>query len=912
MPLSVLVTNEPPETDNNVDQSLLQLFKEYARRTESGQVYPLFRHQAEVFRLIANDSEVLLVAGTAAGKTLAIAVPLFHKLKEGRIRKVVFMYPTIALMEDQRRVMDVLADITGLEVSQIQGGIPRGKLITALNKPVILATPDAVYWFFRKNVKYSGLLVYGLALVDEFILDEAHLFNGLMLRNFELLWQRLKILANSLNNTPRLHIITATPTAELQRLNGGVPTFGRSKCHDVEIEFRPSGRFDRAEQFEVAVNESLSAGRGKVLVVCNSARMAHQLFEKYKVSETSRISVDHRLRFGKVKLGPLNKWLDKAGLGKNLIDDLNRRVLREGDVALADIPEGTEIKLSLEDVIAHTSEILERQCWQVKRALWERMEHPGETWESLLKNRFLPCRIVAALHCRLDQAMDVSRQRAVVDEWVAETVEKLGNIPVDPIPCYASAFTGLTDAFVAAGLDITVAPVLTKRLLFQMPADPAQVSAQRLSHRPIYLRWLDAIVGKAISNEFREAVRVGLASGELDAECRHIGRWKGTDVPIIVYSGSMAWHAREGIIQVFSDLERAVLISTSAVEVGVDFHADMLITEECEGNSFLQRFGRVGRRTTGSKIIAFVSGDTHAALDKLNTAPLTRETFSMKILEVFACRQYAVGSDLLDAHHYLINEQLGRLGRQLNALSNLADARAIAEQLRIANIQLGYGLRSTLPQIGLRDGITKNPFDVLRYVDDQDLRLTDSPFEMARAVTWFTKLIFQSRQFEVIVDLDETLQASQHVFIWNKNKLQVWSHPSAGWVYIQSMNDHFGRDNGWDRWQPGNFILLHGDVYLARVDRGVPHLEPIRDVEQNRLFIPNQTYLVLWGWTDVEETRALLKQAEIADWEELHYDWDRLKQNLNLHAMVILENTTGACFAAYTRLLDHVNCKVQK
>ena len=63
------------------------------------------------------------------------------------------MYPTIALMEDQRRVMDSLAQITGLEIGQLQGGFSRSELMAVLNKPVILATPDEVYWFFRKNVK---------------------------------------------------------------------------------------------------------------------------------------------------------------------------------------------------------------------------------------------------------------------------------------------------------------------------------------------------------------------------------------------------------------------------------------------------------------------------------------------------------------------------------------------------------------------------------------------------------------------------------------------------------------------------------------------------------------------------------------------------------------------------------------
>ncbi|MGC8946187.1 MAG: hypothetical protein ACP5N6_08530, partial [Anaerolineae bacterium] len=77
MPLSVSVINEPPDTDNDVPQPLLELFQGYTR-TPDGWVYSPFRHQAEVFRLVMGNQEVFLVAGTAAGKTLAIAVPLFE------------------------------------------------------------------------------------------------------------------------------------------------------------------------------------------------------------------------------------------------------------------------------------------------------------------------------------------------------------------------------------------------------------------------------------------------------------------------------------------------------------------------------------------------------------------------------------------------------------------------------------------------------------------------------------------------------------------------------------------------------------------------------------------------------------------------------------------------------------------
>lgn len=212
-----------------------------------------------------------------------------------------------------------------------------------------------------------------------------------------------------------------------------------------------------------------------------------------------------------------------------------------------------------------------------------------------------------------------------------------------------------------------------------------------------------------------------------------------------------------------------------------------------------------------------------------------------------------------------------------------------------------------MPQITLRDGVTIDPFYLLRYVGDENLRPANSPFEVARAKKWFTQLIFQKAKFDVVVDLEKTLKASQHSFMLAGNDFDVWSETGVGEIYLNRMNAHFGQTGSWDKWHSGNFILLHGDIYLSRIDRETREVKPIHDAEQNPLYISNQTSLVLWGWTDEYETADLLKQTKITDWEELHYDWERLRQNWDSRAMVILEKSTGACFAAYKELTKHVS-----
>src|SRR5450759_2745413 len=95
------VTNRPPDnaTAKDVDATLLGSF----RRALDDQSACAYEHQADAFCQVLNDGEVALVAGTAAGKTYAAALPLLHKLfVSRRIRKALFLYPTRALLEDQR------------------------------------------------------------------------------------------------------------------------------------------------------------------------------------------------------------------------------------------------------------------------------------------------------------------------------------------------------------------------------------------------------------------------------------------------------------------------------------------------------------------------------------------------------------------------------------------------------------------------------------------------------------------------------------------------------------------------------------------------------------------------------------------------------------------------------------------
>jgi hypothetical protein len=101
------------------------------------------------------------------------------------------------------------------------------------------------------------------------------------------------------------------------------------------------------------------------------------------------------------------------------------------------------------------------------------------------------------------------------------------------------------------------------------------------------------------------------------------------------------------------------------------------------------------------------------------------------------------------------------------------------------------------------------------------------------------------------------------------------------------------------------FVLGQGDVYLLRVDQnGIA--ESVEDRLGNPLVLPDQTWLLLYGYGK-EEAQKLLEGVSALDWEEVIYDWQTLEvQGNRIIGPVLLDRVAGACFDVYRRLVEHV------
>ena len=969
MPVSAKVINRQPEICEDASQPLLDLFQDYTFQRDGRRLYP-FRHQAETFKLVGQEQkEVFLVAGTASGKTLAIAIPLFWKLLRGLIRKVLMMYPTVALLEDQRKVMDTLAEITGLEVGQLQGGMSRTKLIEALNKPVILATPDEVYWFFRKNVKYSSLLIYGLALVDEFVLDEGHLFNGLMLRNLAHLKGRIQLLGEKIGKRSRWHVLTATPTEELRGLiTEGVEVRGQSKCGDVEVTFlEPASSYsERQDKLVRATESSIEEGANKVLLVFNSADLAHRVFEGISGKADAEVPAEMKLSFGRVRWGQFRTWLDREKIEPEIAEEIEQWLKREETFNLKDLADGARANVPSDELASKFAKLLESQAWIIKRLAYSAdREKNSDLFASIdarLSGKGKLARLIcASLKCSIKDASDLESLIGRIDQWVGDVQSRLEGIwSGDSLNVTAPAFKEISSSLIDAGLQPELAKKFTDYLKYsvELPEEAARglrISRSELSRRYVAFSWFGWLIkDKAKIEDLNERILKALEDGSLDVDTKNIASWKDTKIPVIIYTGKMSKNERRGLLEAFGKLSRAVLISTPAVEVGVDFAADTLITEQCDGNGFLQRFGRVGRRigVKGQVIVLIKDGETYVDLynrykDRAKGLKMTREDFSAMISSpkdgLFPSKTYIEGSDFLDATHWLVNAQIGEIGEWLNQSMFYDGAAAeLAQKIRKSGLPFAFGLRSTMPGVSLKGGAGGgDPFYILRKVYNDQLMASDSPFDMGQADMWHMELLWKKSQWNIVVDAAATLEASQALFWRQDGRWHIQTGYGIAADYVRLFQREVERNlrglepslkkdpagvlaklsphasnpkvrpilRSWDAlpafFSPhARFVLGMGDVHLQRKgEEGI--VEPVEDRMGNPLVLQNQIWLILFGHNR-EQAEHLLSATSALDLEELIYDLQTLEvQGSRTVGPVILEKSGGACFEVYRRLVEH-------
>lgn len=173
----------------------------------------LYSHQAELFENAISGKNCVITTGTASGKSLAFYLPVLQRILENPSRRALFLYPTKALAQDQRSVMEEFAAFFGpskLKVGVYDGDTPpseRRRIREEAN--IILTNPDMLNASFLPNHNRFGFpyLFQNLSFV---VLDELHSYRSAFGAHVSNVIRRLLRICRYHSNTPVFLCSSAT------------------------------------------------------------------------------------------------------------------------------------------------------------------------------------------------------------------------------------------------------------------------------------------------------------------------------------------------------------------------------------------------------------------------------------------------------------------------------------------------------------------------------------------------------------------------------------------------------------------------------------------------------------------------------------------------------------------------------
>ena len=185
-------------------------------------VTQLYSHQARAFEIVAKGEHVVVVTPTASGKTLCYNLPVLQSLVQQPEARVLYLFPTKALAQDQLAELTELAKtLPDMRMFTYDGDTPQDARRAVRGRAnLVLTNPDMLH---------SGILPHHTKWVNLFqnlryvVIDELHAYRGVFGSHLANVLRRLKRICRHYGSTPQLIMASATianPRELAERLTG--------------------------------------------------------------------------------------------------------------------------------------------------------------------------------------------------------------------------------------------------------------------------------------------------------------------------------------------------------------------------------------------------------------------------------------------------------------------------------------------------------------------------------------------------------------------------------------------------------------------------------------------------------------------------------------------------------------------
>lgn len=207
----IVYTNIVEPRDAHYADTKLPLGDACLRYLESSGIERLYSHQAEAVDATRDTRDVLVVTGTASGKSLCYQLPLLEMIEKHPASRAIILHPTKALSQDQFQAFKRALGSAGMTetlVGVFDGDTPanmRRKLRDEAS--LILTNPDMLHAALLTNHTRWANFLRNLKFV---IVDEMHTYSGLFGSNAANLFRRFERVCNHYGAHPQFIFCSAT------------------------------------------------------------------------------------------------------------------------------------------------------------------------------------------------------------------------------------------------------------------------------------------------------------------------------------------------------------------------------------------------------------------------------------------------------------------------------------------------------------------------------------------------------------------------------------------------------------------------------------------------------------------------------------------------------------------------------
>ncbi len=185
-------------------------------------IHQLYSHQQRAFELAEKGLHLVVVTPTASGKTLCFNLPTLQTLLQQPDARVLYLFPTKALAQDQLAELEELARaLPDLRMFTYDGDTPQdARRAVRARANLVLTNPDMLH---------SGILPHHTKWVSLFqslryvVIDELHAYRGVFGSHLANVLRRLKRVCQHYGSTPQFIMASATianPRELAERLVG--------------------------------------------------------------------------------------------------------------------------------------------------------------------------------------------------------------------------------------------------------------------------------------------------------------------------------------------------------------------------------------------------------------------------------------------------------------------------------------------------------------------------------------------------------------------------------------------------------------------------------------------------------------------------------------------------------------------